>query len=267
LAKVQFATDQETSRPYPHQQVLGIPFFDGSARDAVEYITVKGGYTVVPAAPALVKLQHDPAFREAIVAADLAIADSGLMVVVWRILRGRKLSRISGLAYLKALLTMPGFAVQRDGVVWVVPSTGARAKTIRWAAAGGYPVTEADVYVAPHYGGLVRDEALVALIEERQPQHIVIGIGGGPQEKLGRFLRQSLSYHPAIHCIGAALGFFTGDQIAIPDWADRFFLGWLLRLLAQPRVFIPRLGRALVLPWLILRYGETLPPLKTRRKD
>src|ERR1700730_16155779 len=96
-------------------------------------------------------------------------------------------------------------------------------------------------------------------IEKRRPAHIIIAIGNGPQEKLGHYLRDHLSYRPAIHCIGAALGFLTGDQITIPNWADRLYLGWLFRLIAQPRVFIPRLTRALKLPWLIFRYGSALP--------
>ena len=90
---------------------------------------------------------------------------------------------------------------------------------------------------------------------------MIIAIGSGAQEKLGYYLRENLSYRPAIHCIGAALGFITGDQPAIPEWADRFYLGWLWRLVAQPRIFIPRLSRGLELPWLIWKYGEELPPL------
>ena len=61
---------------------------------------------------------------------------------------------------------------------------------------------------------------------------------------------------------GAALGFIIGDQIAIPDWVDLLYLGWLWRLVAQPSIFIPRLSRALELPWLIWKYGENLPPMR-----
>jgi len=37
-----------------------------------------------------------------------------------------------------------------------------------------------------------------------------------------------------------------------------------LRLLTQPRNFIPRLWNAHELPWLIWKYGENLPPLRQR---
>jgi UDP-N-acetyl-D-mannosaminuronic acid transferase (WecB/TagA/CpsF family) len=119
-------------------------------------------------------------------------------------------------------------------------------------------------YVAPRYGLEVEDRNLLALIEQHRPAHVIIAIGSGAQEKLGYYLRENLSYRPAIHCIGAALGFITGDQAAIPEWADRLHLGWLWRLVAQPRVFIPRLSRAFELPSLIWKYGEKLPVARGR---
>jgi hypothetical protein len=47
-------------------------------------------------------------------------------------------------------------------------------------------------------------------------------------------------------------------------WADRFYLGWLLRLLRQPRVFGPRYLSAAKLPFLIFRYRADLPPLREK---
>ena len=132
-----------------------------------------------------------------------------------------------------------------------------------WLRANQFPFADANFYIAPRYGSAsVEDRELLAKIETQRPEHIVLGIGSGPQEKLGQFLRDQLSYRPAIHCLGAALGFLTGDQIKIPGWADRLYLGWLLRLFAQPHIFIPRLTRALELPRLIIKYGEKLPPLE-----
>ncbi len=90
------------------EQILGVRFFDGPVDAAVEHLQQTHGYIVVPAAPAMVKMCRDPEFRIALTAADMAIADSGLMVLLWRLLRGQKLTRISGLAYLKGLLSLPG---------------------------------------------------------------------------------------------------------------------------------------------------------------
>ena len=58
----------------------------------------------------------------------------------------------------------------------------------------------------------VEDRDLLALIEQHRAADVIIAIGSGAQEKLGFYLRENLSYRPAIHCTGAALGFITGDQ-------------------------------------------------------
>ena len=52
------------------------------------------------------------------------------------------------------------------------------------------------------------------------------------------------------------MAFLSGVQVEIPNWADRFYLGWLFRCFAKPKVFIPRYIRALKLFYLIWRYEE-----------
>src|SRR2546423_1125684 len=250
--------DLAEKSPEKFVQILGIRFFNGTAAEAVAQLQRSGGYVVVPAAPGLVKLRYDSDFRTALVSADLAIADSGLMVLLWRWLGSRRLTRVSGLAYLKELLRL-SMMREPGKTFWILPTQAAIASTMSWLRSAGFPAQPEDFYAAPFYGNQVRDDALIALMDSRRPANVIIGIGGGPQEKLGLFLRDHLRYRPAIHCIGAAIGFLTGDQIAIPDWADRFYLGWLFRLFAQPRIFIPRLWSACELPRLIFKYRENLP--------
>jgi N-acetylglucosaminyldiphosphoundecaprenol N-acetyl-beta-D-mannosaminyltransferase len=241
------------------EAILGVRFFNGPVDEAVEAISANGGLLVVPAAPALLKLRDYEEYRRALTSADMAIADSGAMVLLWRIFTGRRVERISGLKFLRRLVTRLG-SCPHERVLWIVPSASAQTKTIAWLRSVNLTGT-ADFYVAPRYSVRVRDDALVAKIDNRPPTHVVVGIGGGVQEKLGLFLKKNLRPRPAIHCIGAALAFLTGDQPPIPMWADRFYLGWLLRLLRQPRLFGPRYFGALKLPFLIFRYRENLPPI------
>jgi len=252
--------DHPSTGNYHSQKILGIRFFDGEVDQAIEIMFRRHGMIVVPAAPALTKLGHETEeYRLAMTEADLAIADSGFMVLLWKFLRGKKITRISGLKYLQHLNTRL-LAEHGSKVFLVLPSERAREKTEHWLRTNRFAFTDADLYVAPRYGSLVEDRQLLEKLGRQRPAHIVIGIGNGPQEKLGRYLRDHLTYRPAIHCIGAALAFLTGDQVAIPNWADRFYLGWFLRLLREPRIFVPRLARALELPCLIWKYGENLPP-------
>jgi N-acetylglucosaminyldiphosphoundecaprenol N-acetyl-beta-D-mannosaminyltransferase len=244
------------------RQILGIQFFNGDVDEAVASMFQDGGFLVAPSGTCFARLREDERYRRAIVAADMAIADSGLMVVIWRLLRRENVQRISGLKYLKHLLgKLNGEGTK---VFWVLPNERACQKLIDWSRRESFLISTENCYIAPPYGSDVEDRNLLALIEQHRPENVMIAIGSGAQEKLGFYLRENSSYRPAIHCTGAALGFITGDQRAIPDWADRFFLGWLWRLVAQPSIFIPRLSRALELPWLIWKYGEKLPPMRGR---
>jgi N-acetylglucosaminyldiphosphoundecaprenol N-acetyl-beta-D-mannosaminyltransferase len=290
------------------EQILGVSFFNGAAPDAVDYIARIGGYTVVPAAPALANIQRDPEYRRALVEADLAIADSGFMVLLWRMLRGQTIARISGLKYLKILLANPRLR-ERGSIFLVLPHESSRENALVWLREEGFEITADDCYIAPMYqrspafaqgygaagevedqrsdlvgralppageeqwqpgmvalqttkSPVVEDPNLVSILESRKPKHIIVGISGGTQEKLGLYLREHLSYRPAIHCIGAALAFLTGDQKPIPMWADRLYLGWFLRLARAPRRYARRFSRAFALPGMIARYGEDLPPLR-----
>jgi UDP-N-acetyl-D-mannosaminuronic acid transferase (WecB/TagA/CpsF family) len=275
------------------ETILGIRFFNGTVDEAVETMSTHGGLLVVPAAPALVKICEDEGYRRAVTSADMAIADSGAMVLIWKILTGRRVERISGLKFLKHLIARLASSPDQR-VLWIVPSERAHEKTIDWLRRVNLTGT-ADFYVAPRYGSEVRDDALVAkidsggsrganftaggrepfasrpraagdsvLVKTEPPAHVIVGIGGGVQEKLGLFLKENLRARPAIHCIGAALAFLTGDQPPIPMWADTFYLGWLLRLLRQPRIFGPRYLSAFRLPALIFRYKAALPPLREK---
>ena len=200
------------------------------------------------------------------VRADLVLPDSGFMVLLWRTLRGRGIARLSGLAYLQELLRRPELG-QSSAALWILPNEEAREKTGRWLQAHSVATTPEDFYVAPIYGPKVEDRVLVERIDSRRPRHVIIALSGGVQEKLGFYLRENAGYRPALHCIGAALGFITGYQVAIPAWADRLYLGWFLRLLSNPRRFLPRTLSAFALPGMIVRYGETLPAAKVGKAE
>jgi UDP-N-acetyl-D-mannosaminuronic acid transferase (WecB/TagA/CpsF family) len=271
---------------FPTKRMLGIDFFVGTAAEAVASISKNGGLVVAPAAPSFIALQDDPDYRRAIADADLAIADSGWAVLFWRLLRREKLTRISGLALFKALLETKDARIPGN-LFWILPSEKAKTKTLEFGQVSGYPITDDDCYVAPKYftcshgsvsreerervsqkrGYSIADDALVAILQSRKPKHIIVGIGGGMQDKLGSYLKHQLTYRPGIYCIGAAPGFVTGDQVTIPMWADRFFVGWMFRITAQPRTYFARYWRARTVALLIKEYGREMPPLRQRFND
>jgi len=238
-------------------RILGIDFFHGSAEEAVELMS-RGGLLVVPAAPALKDLPTNSEYCEALVNADLAITDSGFMVLIWNCLSFQWISRLSGLEYLRCLLHQP--SVQQPGnTMWIMAGAASAKCNLEWLAEQGIDVPESCIYLAPMYGPEIHDPELLARLNELKPQHILLTLGGGTQERLGLYLKRNLGYLPAIHCTGAAIAFLSGDQVHIPNWADAFYMGWLFRSFSDPKRFIPRYWGARKLLGLMARYRDRLP--------
>jgi UDP-N-acetyl-D-mannosaminuronic acid transferase (WecB/TagA/CpsF family) len=284
----------------PTRRILGVDFFTGRIDAVVDLALSRGGLVVAPSAPGLaVDLVKAPSYREALTTADLAITDSGFMVLLWRLFTGEKLPRHSGLKFMRALLARPELKVP-GAVFWVMPSAEEDARNRAWLVAQGFPVTADDVYLAPHYqAGEIIDEALVRRIEARRPRVVMLAIGGGVQERAGLMLRRELRKRaaveegnssgshepgpessdsnfdlrlhlsaearggPAILCLGAAIAFLTGGQVAIPRWADKLVLGWFFRLVSNPRKYWRRHWEALALAPLLYRCRDRVPELKS----
>lgn len=242
------------------RRILGLSFFTGNAAEAVHRMNT-GGLLVVPAAPALKDLPFDAEYREALVNADLVITDSSFMVLVWNLLQHDDVPRLSGLTYMRQLLTHEDFK-QPGRTFWVMASERSARRNIAWLNAQGLPVSSRDVYIAPMYGASIADVRLLARVNPSRPAHIVITIGGGTQERLGLYLKRHLDFRPAIHCTGAAMAFLSGDQVRIPAWADRAYLGWLIRCLSQPERYVARYWGARRLLPLLVRYRDKLPDLQ-----
>lgn len=241
------------------RQILGVRFFLGSAQDTIERLR-SGGLLVVPSGPGMKDLADNPDYRDALLHSDLAITDSALMVTLWNLLNRDSIPRLSGLEYLKVLLRDE--EVRTPGnTLWIMARPESARKNLAWLREQGITVFPKDVYLAPVYGAEIEDEALLKLMNAKRYRHVVVTIGGGNQERLGLYLKRNINYRPAIHCIGAAIAFLSGDQVRIPYWADRLRMGWLLRCLWRPKSYIPRYWEARKLVWIMFRYRAEMPPL------
>lgn len=249
------------TRP-PTERILGLEFFTGTLAEAGARIA-GGGLLTAPAGPGLAwDFVREPAYRAALERSDVVLTDSGFLVLLWLLRTGRRLPRHSGLKFLRAWLQRD--VMRRPGAVrWVMPGREDLQRTQAWLRAHAYPVAEDDFEVASFYGaGPIADPGLAARIERQRPAVVYLGIGGGVQERLGHYLRDRLSYRPAILCLGAALAFLTGAQVHIPPWVDRAGLGWLWRIGADPGRYSTRYLRATRLAWLVFRHGAAAPPLR-----
>ena len=85
-----------------------------AAAPTIESASPKQSSAVVPAAPALKDIDRNPAYRDALLKADLCITDSAFMVLIWNRISKQKIHRLSGLKYLRELLRRQGSDDQRN---------------------------------------------------------------------------------------------------------------------------------------------------------
>lgn len=103
-------------------------------------------------------------------------------------------------------------------------------------------------YVAPLYKKKsFSDIQLLNILKKYKPQNIIINIGGGTQEILGSYIKKNINFDAKIICTGGAISYFTGDQAPINNLIDKFYLGWLVRIIFKPTIFLPRYIKALSL--------------------
>ncbi len=239
-------------------KVLGITFFNGSIEDAISE-SLEGGLVLAPSGPGLSQLGTNKAYTTALLESDINIIDSGFMVLCWNVYGRQKLKRISGLRYIKALIHTPEF-IESDSHLWVMPNQKTSDAIYEYLQTKKLKLNPSQIYNAPLYPETeIYDDALLKRIEKDRPRFIVINIAGGKQEILGAWLKRKLNYSPTIICTGAAIAFMCGMQTPIPNWVDRCYMGWIQRILSNPKLYTKRYWEAIGLHGLIRRFGANLP--------
>src|SRR5579863_425717 len=164
------------------RQILGVNFYVGDAKGAIDRIS-RGGLLVVPGAPALKDIAFDASYREALIHADFAIADSAFMVMTWNFLERDRIQRLSGLKYLRELLLQPDVRTPGN-TFWIMAGADSAKTNLDWMDRQGISIPHDCIYHAPMYGALIEDEELVEMLQHLRVKHVVIAVGGGTQERL-----------------------------------------------------------------------------------
>lgn len=219
--------------------IFGIKFSYGSETEILDKFLKEKGYLVGPAAPALVDAEKDTHFKHCLVNSNIAILDSGLLVILNNLFRKNKINRFSGLKYLrKAFEVLEPSEFEKS--LWILPNESDVEATRLFLKSKKN--VDLKYYVAPQYPkhGPIEDPNLLKLVSDLSPKHIFIGLGGGTQERLGYLINKNFKNEICIHCIGAAISFLNGTQIFIPNIIDRLYLGWFCRCLSNPTLYTPR---------------------------
>jgi N-acetylglucosaminyldiphosphoundecaprenol N-acetyl-beta-D-mannosaminyltransferase len=202
-----------------------------------KYIT-KNGLFVFPAGPALATINNSNQYYKSIQRADFVFFDSGFFVLLLKIFKNIKVHKFSGYKFLNLFFVYLK-KNKKKKLFCIDPN-------IKFSNSNNLYIKNLGVknvynYIAPQYSpNKLIDKKLLKLINKTKPEIIMINIGGGIQEILGLYLKKKLNIKPTILCTGAAISFFTGDQAPINSFVDKYYLGWLIRLIYNPTLFFKR---------------------------
>lgn len=218
-------------------------------------------FITVPSAPVLTTSSSDINLYNALYDSTFSIVDSSLFALLCR-LKLIKVYKYSGYKLINALLY---FLQHNDFSILLVDPSVKSARINRQYLLKVTRMKEDFYhnYIAPIYPNNeeITDYKLLNILESVKPRIILLGIAGGKQEILGRFLSKNLSFKTTILCTGAALSFFTKEQAPINDLIDKLGLGWVARIYFNPNLYLLRYIKAFKFIYLFFKY-----PLITYKK-
>ena len=226
---------------------FGIRFVEGDFNN-IKNLLDKGGLLVLPAAPALSNIYVDKIYYKSLRNADIALFDSGFFCLLLLFFKNIKVKKYSGLKFLTQFIDSLQYC--SDKIFMINPSFKEQSLNKKYLKLK--KLNNLSHYVAPYYDkNNVIDHKLLKIIKKNKPKYIIVNLGGGIQEILGSYLKSNLNYKPSIICSGAAIAFLTGQQAKIPFIFDKLYLGWLIRIIFNPFIFIPRYIKAFKLVFLM----------------
>ena len=213
----------------------GIKFYSGNYSQIKNEFD-KGGVLVAPAASALANIESDNQYYNSLKSSEIAILDSGFFCILLRIFKFKKVKKLSGFLFLKNFLDE--FS-NKQKILFIDPTKKSNLINIKFLKSKN--ISNFRSYIAPNYDKKFIDTKLLKLINSYKPKYIIINIGGGSQEPLAIYLSKNIKYKISIMCTGAAIAFMTGEQAPINKFIDKIYLGWLMRIVWNPKLYLGRI--------------------------
>ena len=235
----------------PAVRILGVRVDDVTTAETLalfrRYIAEGAPRQVVTINPEFVMAaRRDPAFREVLAAADLALPDGQGLLWTARLHGHRLRERVCGSDVVPAAATMAAEEGYRLFLLGAAPGVAERATAVLRARNPGLQV------VGTYAGSpsVDEEEAIIARVRAARPDILFVAYGA-PRQDL--WIRRNLGRLGVPVCmgIGGTLDFLAGVARRAPRWMRRVGIEWLHRLIMQPW----RWRRMMVLPryaWLVM---------------
>jgi UDP-N-acetyl-D-mannosaminuronic acid transferase (WecB/TagA/CpsF family) len=217
---------------------LGIKFYNVGYQYVLDILLKGRKYLVIPAAYALARSYYFKKELKALQKSDIAIFDSGFFCFSLRLIKNIKVDKFSGYKFLNFFLD--DVRNKNKKILSLDPSFEDLKYNKKYLQFKKFKFVKN--YVCPMYQDkVIEDKKLIKIINEYKPEFIISNIAGGKQESLALYITQNATPNSSVICSGAALAFLTGRQAPITNFIDKYYLGWLIRLIYNPKLYLGRI--------------------------
>ena len=237
--------------------VLGVGFDDLTLEEAAAAgaaLVDAGGfhYAVTPNPEFLLAAKHNPAFRQALLGADLVLAD-GVGVVYSAKILGRPLKgKVPGIDFAQRL---PAWMARHGKRLFLLGAKPGVAEEAGRRICARYPAL---VLCGTHDGYFKDEQAILPEIAAAKPDLLFVCLGAPKQEKWMARWGQHTGAKLAIG-LGGCLDVFAGNVQRAPERWQKLGLEWAYRLKKEPK----RIGRMAKLPLVLVKAaGQRIRPGK-----
>ena len=180
-----------------------------------------------------VNIRENPNYADALIDADLSVADG--MPIVWLLRRrGYKAARrVYGPDLMIAICEEAALNGWRCFLYGGSPGV---PELLKQALLTRFPALKIVGCYSPPFRELTReeDEDICLRINATMPDLVFVGLGG-PKQDLWMHEHRSRIHASVIHGVGAAFDFISGRLPQAPRWMMNAGLEWLFRLALEPR--------------------------------
>ena len=217
---------------------LGIKFYNVGYQYVLDILLKGRKYLVIPAAYALARSYYFKKELKALQKSDIAIFDSGFFCFSLRLIKNIKVDKFSGYKFLNFFLD--DVRNKNKKILSLDPSFEDLKYNKKYLQFKKFKFVKN--YVCPMYQDkVIEDKRLIKIINEYKPEFIISNIAGGKQETLALYIIQNATPNSSVICSGAALAFLTGRQAPITNFIDEYYIGWLIRLIYNPKLYLSRI--------------------------
>jgi N-acetylglucosaminyldiphosphoundecaprenol N-acetyl-beta-D-mannosaminyltransferase len=214
---------------------FGIKFYNWNFKKILRILYLNGGYMVAPSASALSSVLYNKKYYFSLKKSSVAIFDSGFFCLLLKFY-GINVKKFSGFLFLHKFLKIKLFKNKK--IFLVNPSKDEDKLNIKLLKK--YRFKKIDSYISPIYKSNLSDNLMLKKIVKYKPCLIIINLGGEKQELIANFICKNIKFKTVILCTGAAIAFITKSQAPINVLIDKFYLGWLFRVIFDPHKFLFR---------------------------